>query len=81
MKRAFSLWARTLVVSFLCMCAVLAAGFFALNVAIEDRIRAGLGESLQRSQQQLDLREAEYNRRNAELVATFSEDATLKAKI
>src|SRR5215467_5932410 len=81
MKHSISLSARTLLLSFLCMCAVLAAGFFALNAAIKVRIKEGLKENLQRTQQQLDRLESDYNRRNAELIAILSEDASLKAAI
>jgi signal transduction histidine kinase len=63
------------------MCAILAAGFLALNAAIKVRIKEGLKENLQRTQQQLDRLESDYNRRNAELIAMLSEDASLKAAI
>src|ERR1700693_1684208 len=79
MKNSFSLSARTLLLSFVCMCAVLAAGFLVLNAAIRVTIKEGLKQNLQRSAQQLDQWETEYNRRNTELVAIFSEDSTLKA--
>jgi signal transduction histidine kinase len=79
MKHSFSLSARTLLFSFVCMCAVLAAGFLALNAAIRVAIKEGLKENLQRTALQLDQWEAEYNRRNTELVAIFSQDPTLKA--
>lgn len=81
MKHPISLSARTFFLSFICMCAVLAAGFFALNAAIKARIKEGLKENLQRTQQQLDQTEAEYIRRNAQLVAILSEDASLKAAV
>jgi signal transduction histidine kinase len=81
MKRALSLSVRTLLLSFVCMCAVLAAGFFALNAAIKVRIKEGLKENLQRTQQQLDQMAAEYKRRNTELVVILSDDASLKAAI
>ena len=79
MKHSFSLSARTLLLSFVCMCAVLTAGFLALNAAIKGTIKEGLKENLKRTAQQLDQWETEYNRRNTELVAIFSEDPTLKA--
>src|SRR6202162_1578653 len=79
MKNSFSLSARTLLLSFVCMCAVLAAGFLALNAAIRVTIKEGLKKNLQSSAQQLDQWETEYNRRTTELVAIFSEDPTLKA--
>jgi signal transduction histidine kinase len=81
MKHPISLSARTFLLSFLCMCAVLTAGFFALNAAIKARIKEGLKENLQRTQQQLNQTEAEYIRRNAELIVILSEDAGLKAAV
>ncbi|MGH9352229.1 MAG: ATP-binding protein [Terriglobia bacterium] len=81
MKHSLSLFARTLLLSFLCMCALLTAGFFVLHAAIKVRIKDGLKENLQRTQQQLDEREAEYNRRNTELLAILSNNASLKAAV
>ena len=81
MKRPLSLFAHTLLLSFLCMCAVLATGFFVLHTAIKVSIKDGLKENLQHTQQQLDEREAEYNLRNTELLAILSNDASLKAAV
>ncbi len=81
MKHPFSLSSRTLLLSFVCMCAVLAAGFFALSATIKVRIKEGLKENLQHTQQQLDRREADYNRRNTKLVAILGDDAGLKAAV
>jgi signal transduction histidine kinase len=63
------------------MCTVLAAGFFVLNATIRASIKQGLKENLQRTERQLDRREAEYIRRNTELIATLGENASLKAAI
>lgn len=81
MKSSLSLFARTLFVSFLCMCAVMAAGFLVLHSAVRAKIKDGLQESLQRSEQRLDQREAEDNRRNTELLAILSNDPSLKAAV
>jgi signal transduction histidine kinase len=81
MKRDLSLSVRTLLLSFFCMCAVLAGGVLALNVALKTRIKQGLTENLQHNQQQLDQMEAECNRRNTALIVILSEDASLKASI
>jgi signal transduction histidine kinase len=81
MKEPLSLSARTLLVSFFCMCAVLLAGFFALNAAIKAAIKNGLKENLHRTQAQLDEMTAQYNRRSTQLLATLSNDASLKAAI
>jgi signal transduction histidine kinase len=81
MKTPPSLFARTLVFSFLCMCAVLAAGFFVLHAAIKARIKNGLKENLKSTQQVLDEREAEYSHRNSQLLAILSNNASLKAAV
>ncbi len=81
MKTPLSLFARTLVLSFLCMCAVLAAGFFVLHAAIKARIKNGLKENLKSTQQTLSEREAEYSRRNSQLLASLSNNASLKAAV
>ncbi len=81
MKTPLSLFARTLVFSFLCMCAVLAAGFFVLHAAIKARIKQGLEENLKSAQQAVDEREAQYNRRNVQLLASLSNNASLKAAV
>src|SRR6185295_11191371 len=79
--RPFSISTRTLLLSFLCMCSVLAVGFFVLNLAIKATIREGLKGNLQHSQAQFDLTETEYNRRNGQLIAMLSDDASLKAAV
>lgn len=81
MRQPVSLFARTILVSFACTCAVLAAGFFCLHAAIKSRIERGLKQNLLRSERQIDQREAEYNRRNAELLGILSNDPSLKAAI
>jgi|GEM_PF-1551305 len=81
MKRALPLSTRTLVWSFGCMCAVLAVGFFVLDMAIKSLIKDGLKASLERTEQQLDQASAEYDRRNAQLLAILSKDAGLKAAL
>ncbi|HXJ95506.1 MAG TPA: ATP-binding protein [Terriglobia bacterium] len=81
MRKPLSLSARTLLVSFLCMCVVLVAGFLALNTAIKTAIERGLKENLHRNQAQLDEVTAQYHRRSTELLAILSNDASLKAAI
>jgi len=46
MRRPFSLATRTFLLTFLAMCVVLVAGFFALNAALKARIKEGLKENL-----------------------------------
>ncbi|MGH9405678.1 MAG: ATP-binding protein [Terriglobia bacterium] len=81
MKRALPLSTRTLVFSFLCMCGVLTAGFLALHAAIETRIKEGLVENLQETQQRLAEAQAEDDRHSTKLLATLSDNAGLKAAI
>jgi hypothetical protein len=63
------------------MCAVLVAGFFALNTAIKAAIKHSLKQNLHRNQAQLDEMTAQYHRRSPELLATLTNDASLKAAI
>jgi signal transduction histidine kinase len=79
--RSSSISTRTLSLSFFCMCFVLVLGFSVLNLAIKATIKEGLKRNLQHSQEQFDLIETEYNRRNAELIAILSNDASLKAAV
>ncbi|HEX5483543.1 MAG TPA: ATP-binding protein [Terriglobia bacterium] len=81
MRRAFPLSIRTLALSFACMCGILTAGFFALHVAIKARIEDGLKESLERTEQQVDLANARYDRRNTAFLAILSNDTGLKAAV
>lgn len=81
MKRALPLSTRTLIFSFICMCAVLAAGFSVLHFAIKSRIEEGLKEGLEQTQQQLDQTSAKYDRRNTKLLSILSNDSGLKAAV
>ena len=81
MNRPSSLASRTFLLTFLCMCAVLVGGFFALNSALKARIKDGLKENLRLAERQLDQQEADSNRRDAKLIGTLSENASLKAAI
>ena len=60
------------------MCAVLVAGFFALNSAIRARIKQGLKDNLTFTEKQFEREEADYNGRDAEVVATLSQNASLR---
>lgn len=81
MKRALPLSTHTLILSFICMCAVLAAGFSVLHFAIKSRIEEGLKEGLEQTQQQLDQMSAKYDHRNTKLLAILSNDSGLKAAV
>jgi putative nucleotidyltransferase with HDIG domain len=81
MKRPLSIATRTFLLTFFSMCAVLIAGFFALNAALKARIKEGLKENLVLTEKQLDRQEAEYDQRDVEVIATLSQNASLKAAI
>ncbi len=63
------------------MCAVVAGGFIALNTALRARIKEGLKADLRLTEQRLDEQDAEFNRRDRDVIATLSQNASLKAAI
>ncbi len=81
MKRPFPLATRAFLLTFLGMCAVGVAGFVALNAALRARIKDGLKADLQLTEQQLDEQDKEFNRRDRDVIATLSQNASLKAAI
>lgn len=81
MRRSSSIATRTFLLTFLSMCGFLVAGFFALNAALKARIKERLKENLKLTERQLDQQESDYNRRDAELIETLSENAGIKAAI
>ena len=81
MKTALSLATRTFLFSFLSMCLVLVMVFFTINAVIKEKIKEGLKETLHRAEKVQDKAEAEYYRRNNQLIAILSENAGLKAGI
>ncbi|PYV41998.1 MAG: hypothetical protein DMG06_15415, partial [Acidobacteria bacterium] len=81
MRPVLSLAARTFLFSFLSMCLVLIVSFFTINAVIKEKIKEGLKETLNRAEKVLDKTEAEYHRRNSQLIAVLSENAGLKAGI
>ncbi len=81
MSRPFSLATRAFLLTFLGMCAVVAVGFIALNAALRARIKEGLKADLRLTEQQLDEQDAEFNRRDRDVIATLSQNSSLKAAI
>ena len=81
MRRPFSLATRTFLLTFLAMCGVVVTGFLALNAAIKSQIKQGLKDNLTVSEKQIEMQEADYNRRDAAVIATLSQNAGLKAAI
>src|SRR6266513_1946451 len=81
MKPVLSLTARTFLFSFLSMCLLLVMVFLTINAVIKEKIKEGLKETLHRAEKVRDKTEAEYDRRNNQLIAILSENAGLKAGI
>jgi putative nucleotidyltransferase with HDIG domain len=79
--RPFSLATRTFLLTFLAICVAQLSGFYALDTVLKARIKEGLKANLRKTEYQLDRQETEYNRRAAGLIATLSENPSLKAAI
>jgi signal transduction histidine kinase len=76
-----SLTTRAFVFSFLPVCVVLAASFIALNTLVQQHVKDGLRDSLQKSEELLDRANADYSRRIAQFVSVLADNAGLKAAI
>jgi signal transduction histidine kinase len=76
-----SLTMRAFVFSFLPVCVVLAVSFLALNALVEQHVKDGLRDSLQKSEELLDRANAEYARRISQFVSVVADNAGLKAAI
>ena len=81
MNRRFSLTTRTFLSAFLPVCVVLAASFFALNAMVEQRVKQGLRESLQKSADVALRSHQDADRHMARFVSAMAENAGLKAAI
>ncbi len=81
MTRAFSIATRTFLLTFLAICAVLVAGFYALNAGLKVRIKESLKQNLALTEAGLNRQEAEYDQRSGELISTLSQNPSLKAAI
>ncbi len=64
-----SLTTRAFLFSFLPVCVVLAASFLALNTLVQQHVKDGLRESLQKSEELLDRANADYSRRISQFVS------------
>jgi signal transduction histidine kinase len=67
--------------SFLPVCVVLTASFVALNALVQQHVKDGLRDSLQKSEELLDRANADYSRRIGQFVAVLADSAGLKAAI
>lgn len=76
-----SLTTRAFVFSFLPVCVVLAVSFLALNALVEQHVKDGLRDSLQKSEELLDRANADYARRIGQFVSVVADNAGLKAAI
>jgi signal transduction histidine kinase len=74
-----SLTTRTFLFSFLPVCVVLAASFLALNTLVQQHVKSGLRESLQKSQELLARANEDYSRRISQFVSVLASSAGLEA--
>jgi signal transduction histidine kinase len=81
MRWVNSLTARAFVFSFVPVCAVLASSFFALTAVMEERVRTGMRESIQKSEALVQQANQESERRIQQFVSVLAQSAGLKAAI
>jgi len=76
-----SLTTRAFLFSFVPVCVVLAASFVALNALVQQHVKNGLRDSLQKSQELLARANEDYSRRISQFVPVLADSAGLKAAI
>jgi hypothetical protein len=76
-----SLTTRAFLFSFLPVCVVLAASFAALNALVQQRVKEGLRDSLEKSEELLARAHEDYSSRTNQFVGVLAESAGLKAAI
>ena len=76
-----SLTTRAFLFSFLPVCVVLAVSFVALNTLVQQHVKNGLRDSLQKSQELLARANDDYSRRIGQFVSVLADSAGLKAAI
>ena len=81
MLARMSLTTRAFLFSFVPVCVVLAASFIALNTLVQQHVKNGLRDSLQKSQELLARANEDYSRRIAQFVSVLADSAGLKAAI
>jgi signal transduction histidine kinase len=74
-----SLTTRAFLFSFLPVCAVLAASFVALNALVQQHVKSGLRDSLQKSQELLARANEDYSRRISQFVSVLASSPGLEA--
>jgi signal transduction histidine kinase len=80
-RRSASLTTRAFLFSFIPMCVVLAASFYALSTLAQRHVKEGLRRSLQESQEAAFRADEVSSRRISQLVSVLAESAGLKAAI
>ena len=76
-----SLTTRAFLFSFLPVCVVLAASFVALNTLVQQHVKDGLRDSLQKSEELLDRANSDYSQRIGQFVSVVADNPGLKAAI
>jgi signal transduction histidine kinase len=76
-----SLTTRAFLFSFLPVCVVLGASFVALSALVQQHVKNGLRDSLQKSQELLARANQDYSRRISQFVSVLADSAGLKAAI
>ncbi len=76
-----SLTTRAFLFSFVPVCVVLVASFVALNTLVQQHVKTGLRDSLQKSQELLARANEDYSRRISQFVTVLADSAGLKAAI
>ena len=76
-----SLTTRAFLFSFLPVCVVLGAVFMALNTLVQQHVKNGLRDSLQKSQELLAHANEDYSRRISQFASVLADSAGLKAAI
>ena len=76
-----SLTTRAFLFSFVPVCVVLIASFVALNALVQQHVKDGLRDSLQKSEELLDRANSDYSRRIGQFVSVVADNAGLKAAI
>jgi signal transduction histidine kinase len=74
-----SLTTRAFLFSFLPVCVVLAASFVALNTLVQQHVKSGLRDSLQKSQELLARANQDYSRRISQFVSVLASSPGLEA--
>jgi signal transduction histidine kinase len=76
-----SLTTRAFLFSFLPVCVVLTTSFVALDTLVQQHVKDGLRDSLQKSEELLDRANADYSGRIGQFVAVLADSTGLKAAI